>query len=112
MDSKINKENIKELNQKISEMVNSIDLIRNERQSFNSKIIEMNVKVESQSEKINKNYNILNEAINQNNHNLYKDVTTQIAKTKDLLDNFKDDYEAEISKVRAEINQFDLINKK
>ena len=111
MDSKTNKENIKELNQKISDMINSIDLIRNERQIFNSKIIEMNVKVESQSEKINKNYNILNEAINQNNNNLYKDLTTQISKNKDLLENLKDDYDTEISKVRAEINQFDLIIK-
>jgi chromosome segregation ATPase len=92
-------------------MINSIDLIRNERQIFNSKIIEMNVKVESQSEKINKNYNILNEAINQNNNNLYKDLTIQISKNKDLLENLKDDYDTEISKVRAEINQFDLIIK-
>lgn len=110
-DVKSNKDNIKSFNQKILEIENSISLLKNEKQSINNKITEIYLKLDSQSEKITKNHSLLNDEINQNHSNLYKDVTIQISKTKDLLDNLKDNYDAEILKLRTELNQFDLIIK-
>ena len=105
---KTNKENINTLNQKILEMMNSIELVKKDRQNFNNNITEINIKLESQSKKIKDDYFFFNDVINNNNINLNKDVTTQISKTKDLLDNLKDDYDSEILKLRTELNQLDL----
>ena len=111
LDVKSQKQSINSCIQKNSEIENSINLLRNERQSFNNKLLELNLKIDSQAEKISKNNSILNDAISSNNSTLYKDLVTQISKSKDLIENLKDNYDIEFEKLRGEINQFDQIIK-
>ena len=112
IDVKSYKQLINSSTQKISDIENSIRLLKNEKQSFNNKIMELNLKVDSQDEKIIKNNNVLNDVVSQNNTTLYKDLTIQISKSKDLIDNLRDKYDSEINQLRSDLEQFDLIIKK
>ena len=106
-----NKQTLNSSSQKIFEIENSINYLKNEKQSFNNKIIELDLKINSQEEKISKNNNLLNDVINQNNTTLYKDLATQISKSNNLIDQLRDSYEEDISKIKNEINQLDTIIK-
>ena len=111
-DIKTNQENINTLNQKIIEIINQMDKFKSERQIFDNKIVEINVKLDSQSEKISKNYSELTDKIDLNNNNLYNDLISQISKTKDTLDNIKDYYDGAILNVQKDMDEFKLIIKK
>ena len=112
IDVKSYKQLINSSTQKMSQIENTIHLLKDEKQSFNNKILEIDLKVDSQAEKIIKNNNALNDVISQNNTILYKDLTTQISKSKDLIDNLRDKYDSEITQLRSDLEQFDLIIKK
>ena len=111
LDVKSQKQLIDSLGQKNSEIENSMNSLKNERQNLNNKILELNLKIESQKEKITKNNALINDSISNNNSTLYKDLTTQITKSKDLIENLRENFELEIEKLRGEINQFDQIIK-
>ena len=97
--------------QKIMSNQSNINSLRNEEQILNNNFIELNLKVESQAEKISKYNNLLNDTINHNNNSLYKDLTGQLAKMKDLLESIRDNYDSELSKIKNDLQQFEIILK-
>ena len=112
IDVKSNKQSINSTLQKVYEIENYINALKKERQGLNNKITEMNLKIDSQEEKISKNNSLLNEAVNNNNSTLYKDLSLQISKIKDSADKLQDNFNSEISKIKNDFNQVDLIIKK
>ena len=73
--------------------------------------MELNIKLEYQEEKITKNNNIINNTQNENNNILYKDMSSQISKSKKIIDDMREKYDKEISELKNNINQFDNILK-
>ena len=109
VDVKSNKQLLNSSSRKLSDIENSINFLKNEKQSLNNKITELNSKIDSQAEKIIKNNNLLNETVSQNL--LYKDLTSQMSKSKEMIGNLRDKCDEEINKLRSELEQFDLIIK-
>ena len=111
IESKNQKENINLISKNISEIENNLNILENERTSLNNKIMELNIKLEYQEEKITKNNNIINNTQNENNNILYKDMSSQISKSKKIIDDMREKYDKEISELKNNINQFDNILK-
>ena len=95
----------------ISELESNLNILENEKNSLNNKITELNIKLEYQEEKLSKNNNIVNNAQNGNNNILYKDISSQITKSKKIIDDMREKYDKEISDLKNDLNQFDLILK-
>ena len=111
VDSKNLKENINSNSKIISEIEDNLNRLENEKNSLNNKIMEINIKLEYQEEKISKNNNIINNNQNENNNILYKDLSNQISKSKKICDEMREKYDKEILELNNNINQFDLILK-
>ena len=111
IESKNQKENINLISKNISEIENNLNILENERTSLNNKIMELNIKLEYQEEKITKNNNIINNTQNENNNILYKDMSSQISKSKKIIDDMREKYDKEILELKNNINQFDNILK-
>ena len=111
IESKNQKENINLISKNISEIENNLNILENERTSLNNKIMELNIKLEYQEEKITKNNNIINNTQNENNNILYKDMSSQISKSKKIIDDMQEKYDKEILELKNNINQFDNILK-
>ena len=75
---------------------------------INNKLNEIFVKLEYQEEKLSKNNNL-----NQNDANnlLYKDLSTQIAKTKNIMDDMREKYEKDMIEIKNNLNLFEQIIK-
>ena len=110
-DTKNQKENINSNLKLISELESNLNILENEKNSLNNKITELNIKLEYQEEKLSKNNNIVNNAQNGNNNILYKDISSQITKSKKIIDDMREKYDKEISDLKNDLNQFDLILK-
>jgi len=102
------KDLINSISQKILNIDNSMSLVKNENSKVDSEITDLNLKLKSQEEKIEKNKKDLNDAFSRTSNNYYKDLITKINKSKDSLEDMTNNYETEISKLKEEI---DLIKK-
>jgi uncharacterized protein YukE len=94
--------------QKLLNTDNSISLIKNENSMLDTKITDLDLKLKSQDDKIDKNKSELNDALSRTSNSYYKDLITKINKSKDSLEDMTNNYDMEISKLKEEI---DLIKK-
>ena len=110
-ESKSQKENIFSNKKYLSELESNLNLLQNEKNSINNKIIELNIKLENQEEKLSKNNNIINNSQFENNNMFYKDMTSQVTKVKKIMDDMQEKYDKEVSELKNNLNQFDIILK-
>ena len=85
-----------------------MSLMKNENNMLDTKITGLDLKLESQEEKIDKNKSELNDSFSRTSNSYYKDLITKINKSKDSLEDMTNNYDMEISKLKEEI---DLIKK-
>ena len=109
LETKNQKENINSNKKYLSELENNLNILENAKNSLNNKITELNIKLEYQEQNLNKNNNLINNAQNENNNILFKDISNQNLKTKKILDEMREKYDKEISEVKTYLNKFDLI---
>ena len=110
-ESKSQKENIFSNKKYLSELESNLNLLQNEKNSINNKITELNIKLENQEEKLSKNNNIINNSQFENNNMFYKDMTSQVTKVKKIMDDMREKYDKEVSELKNNLNQFDIILK-
>ena len=110
-ESKNQIESINSFLKMISELESNLNILENEKNSLNNKIMELNIKIEYQEEKISKSNNIVKSVDNENNNILYKDLSSQIAKSKKIMDDMREKYDKEVTDLKNNLNQFDLILK-
>jgi len=109
LETKNQKENINSNKKYLSELENNLNILENEKNSINNKITELSIKLEYQEQNLNKNNNLINNAQNENNNILFKDISNQNLKTKKILDEMREKYDKEIFEVKTSLNKFDLI---